>query len=163
MPALFSFAAPDCLALRGPPHERSLSVRYSRNGRRASPSRVFLTAINRFAAVAIFRLHGIGADSRGAALVVAFKPGPGQTMRRVFNPTTQGTFGVGPPTESNINTLAGGAEGIRTIDDIGALSAIRARCGAPLRRPSTRRSECEWLHRRGPNRPAAGGRRRRIP
>jgi hypothetical protein len=49
------------------------------------------------------------------------------------------------------------------FDDIGALSAIRARCGAPLRRPSTRRSECEWLHKRGPDRPAAGGRRRRIP
>jgi hypothetical protein len=56
----------------------------------------------------------------GAVLVVAFKPGPGQPMRRVFNPTTQGPFGVGPPTESNINTMAGGAEGIRTSDLRGA-------------------------------------------
>jgi hypothetical protein len=51
MPALFSFAAPDRLGLRAPPHELSLyelslSVDISRHGRRASPSRILLSAIS---------------------------------------------------------------------------------------------------------------------
>src|ERR1700722_8224849 len=51
MPALFSVAAPDRLGLRAPPHELSLyelslSVDISRHGRRASPSRILLTAIS---------------------------------------------------------------------------------------------------------------------